>query len=252
MSETILEMRERLGRPLIMGHRGAMGHAPENTMASFRLAHEMGVEAVECDIHLTADGHLVVIHDDTVDRTTNGTGSVEALTLAEIEALDAGSSYDARFAGEKVPTLEALLSWGKAVGMPVIIEVKPTFQIETVIEKLVETVERLGVGEQIAVISFDHHIPLGIKKRQRNWVAGALYVGRMVDPVGVARAAQANGVLPHFMYVTPDLIKTMHDERMWVGTWCPNSERELQHAIAMGADMIGTNYPDRLRKLLGL
>jgi glycerophosphoryl diester phosphodiesterase len=221
-------------------------------MASFKLAAEMGVEAVECDIHLTADGHLVVMHDETVDRTTNGTGAVESLTLAEIQALDAGSHFDAKFAGEKVPTLEALLNWGKEVGMPVVIEIKPTLKAEPLIAKLIEMVDRLGAEERIAVISFDHYVPLAIKKRLPHWMTGAIYAGRVVDPVGLARSAQVNGLLPHFAYVLPDMIKAMHEEKMWVGVWGPNSEAELRHAVAMGADMIGTNYPDRLRKLLGI
>lgn len=250
MRESILQMRERLGRPLVMGHRGAMGHAPENTMRSFKLAAEMQCDAVELDVHLTSDGHLVVIHDDTLDRTTNGSGPVEALTLEQVKALDAGSHFHSDFAGERVPTLEEVLVWGAEVGMPVVIEVKPTRQIEQVIEALDALVTRLDAGENVAFISFDHHIPLGIKKRQRHWMTGALYVARVVDPVGLAGAAQANGLLPHFMYLTPDLVAQAHAERLWVGTWCPNNEGELQHAIAMGADMIGTNYPDRLWKLL--
>ncbi|MFP5501549.1 MAG: glycerophosphodiester phosphodiesterase [Candidatus Sericytochromatia bacterium] len=251
MKESILQLRERLGRPLIMGHRGAMGHAPENTMASFQLAKDMGVDAIELDVHLSADGHLIVIHDETVDRTTDGTGAVEGLTLEQIKKLDAGSHFDARFKGEAVPTLEEVLIWARGQ-MPVVIEMKPTRKIEAVVEAAIALVERMGMGEEVAFISFDHHIPLGIKKRQRHWMTGALYVGRVVDPVGMAGAAQVNGLLPHFGFLTPDLIEQAHAERLWVGCWCPNTEAELQHAIAMGADMIGTNYPDRLKQLLGM
>ncbi|MOA43132.1 hypothetical protein D3C78_1652540 [compost metagenome] len=89
-----------------------------------------------------------------------------------------------------------------------------------------------------------------MKKRRPDWQAGVLYVGRPVNAVGVAGDALANGVLPHFAYLSPDLARAMHAEGKWVGTWCPNSEAELAHAIAMGADMIGTNYPDRLIAML--
>src|SRR4051812_14929099 len=95
--ESLMALKERLGRPLIMGHRGAMGHAPENTMASFRKAVELGVEAIELDVHLTSDGKLVVIHDETLDRTTDGQGPVVAKTLAELKALDAGSWFKPEF-----------------------------------------------------------------------------------------------------------------------------------------------------------
>lgn len=249
--ESILQYRQRLGRPLVMGHRGAMGYAPENTMASFELARKMGVDAIELDVHLSADGQLVVIHDESVDRTTDGTGAVNHLSLAELKALDAGAKFDPQFAGERIPTLDEVLTWAKG-HLPVVIECKIQPDWEQVVEALVALVDRLDVADQVAFISFDHYIPRGLKKRRPNWQAGALYVGRPVDPVSVAGAALANGVLPHFAYLSPELAKTMHAEGKWVGTWCPNSEPELQYAIAMGADMIGTNYPDRLQRLLGL
>lgn len=250
-NESILQYRQRLGRPLVMGHRGAMGYAPENTMASFELAKSMGVDAIELDVHLSKDGHLMVIHDETLDRTTSGSGPIEAFTRDEILALDAGSKFDAKFAGERVPTLEGVLSWAKG-NLPVVIEVKLQRDWEKTVEAVIELVDRLEVGDQIAVISFDHFIPRGVKKRRPHWQAAALYVGRVVDPVGLAGATLANGLLPQFMFVTPDLVAAMHAEGKWVGCWCPNSEGELKHAIAMGADMIGTNYPDRLMKLLGM
>lgn len=248
-NESILQYRQRLGRPLVMGHRGAMGYAPENTMASFKLAAEMGVDAVELDVHLSSDGHLMVIHDETLDRTTDGSGPIEAHTRTAIQALDAGAKFDPKFAGERVPTLEEVLVWAKGT-MPVVIEVKIQRDWEQTVEAIVALVDRLEVADQIAVISFDHLIPRGVKKRRPHWETGVLYVGRMVNPVGVAGDALASGVLPHFAYLSPDLAKQMHDEAKWVGTWCPNSEAELRHAIAMGADMIGTNYPDRLQALL--
>jgi glycerophosphoryl diester phosphodiesterase len=249
-NESILEYRERLGRPLVMGHRGAMGYAPENTMASFELAYKMGVDAVELDVHLSKDGHLVVIHDESVDRTTDGAGAVNHLTLSELRALDAGAKYDAQFAGQRIPTLEEVLVWADGK-LPVIIECKIQPDWEAVVEALVSLVDRLDASDRVAFISFDHFIVRGLKKRRPHWQAGALYLGRVVDPVGVAGAALVNGLLPHFAYLSPDVVAAAHAERLWVGTWCPNSEAELGWAIKAGADMIGTNYPDRLLKLLG-
>lgn len=251
MPASILELRAKLGRPLIMGHRGAMGHAPENTMASFQRAFDIGVEAVELDVHLTKDGHLMAIHDETVDRTTNGKGRIADMTLAEVQALDAGSWFSPEFAGERVPTLEEVLVWADGK-LPVVIEVKPTAQVEAVVDACVKLIDALDAGARVAFISFDHFIVRGIKKRRLHWQTGALYVGRVVDPGGMAGAALVGGLLPHFAYLTPDLVATAHDEQLWVGTWCPNTEAELQHAIQAGADMIGTNYPDRLRALLGV
>jgi glycerophosphoryl diester phosphodiesterase len=94
---------------ICVAHRGGAGCAPENTPAAFKKAIALGADMVECDIHLSKDGHMVVIHDDRLDRTTNGKGLVREKTLAELKALDAGSWYGGEFAGEKISTLEELL-----------------------------------------------------------------------------------------------------------------------------------------------
>src|SRR5512136_1133404 len=117
------------GAPVLrVGHRGARGHAPENTLASFDLAVEMGVSAVETDLHLSKDGEVVLIHDHTVDRTTDGHGFVKDMTLRELKQLDAGSWYDARFAGEQIPTLSELLDWARGrVGVAIEIKNGPIY-----------------------------------------------------------------------------------------------------------------------------
>ena len=94
---------------MIQAHRGASAYAPENTLPSFQLAVDMGADGIECDIHLSKDGRFIVCHDDKVDRTSNGTGSISDLTLAEIKALDFGAKFDAKFAGTSAPTLEEML-----------------------------------------------------------------------------------------------------------------------------------------------
>src|SRR5215471_15400951 len=108
---TSINLRASGGRPYVIGHRGAMGHAPENTFASFRKGFELGAPLLELDVHLSADGQLVVIHDETVDRTTNGSGRVADMSTAEIRRLDAGSWFGCAFAGEPVPMLSEVLQW---------------------------------------------------------------------------------------------------------------------------------------------
>ena len=117
------------GAPVLrVGHRGAKGHAPENTFASFNLALEMGVNAVETDVHLSKDGEVVLIHDHTVDRTTDGRGFVKDMTLRELKQLDAGSWYDTRFAGQRIPTLTELLEWARGrVGVAIEIKNGPIY-----------------------------------------------------------------------------------------------------------------------------
>jgi glycerophosphoryl diester phosphodiesterase len=112
--------------PRVIGHRGAAGLAPENTVASFRKAAELGVRWVEFDVHLSADGVPVVIHDDSVERTSNGRGAVAALSWAELSTLDAGSWFDPRFSGERVPTLETMIALLGKLGLGAVVEIKPS------------------------------------------------------------------------------------------------------------------------------
>jgi glycerophosphoryl diester phosphodiesterase len=116
--------------PRLIGHRGAAGLAPENTVASFRKAAELGVRWVEFDVHLSADGTPVVIHDDTVNRTTSGRGDVESLSLAELQALDAGRWFEPRFEGERVPTLETIVALLGKLGLGAVVEIKPSPGLE--------------------------------------------------------------------------------------------------------------------------
>ncbi|HJM90887.1 MAG: glycerophosphodiester phosphodiesterase [Alphaproteobacteria bacterium] len=111
--------------PLIIGHRGACGHAPENTLASFRAAADLGVAWVEFDVKLSGDGELIILHDDTLDRTTTGRGPVTQHTLAEIRRLDAGLFFDAEFRGEKVPTLDDTLAVLQDLNLGAVVEIKP-------------------------------------------------------------------------------------------------------------------------------
>ncbi len=147
------------GSPLLrVGHRGAKGHAPENTLASFQLGMEMGVTAVETDVHLSKDGEVVLIHDHTVDRTTNGHGFVKDLTLAELKKLDAGSWFAARFAGERIPTLTELLIWAKdKVGVAIEIKNGPIYY-PGIAEKTIRLLREHGMERQAILISFDHFV----------------------------------------------------------------------------------------------
>ena len=112
------------GAPVIrVGHRGAKGHAPENTLAAFQRGLELGAQVVETDVHLSSDGEVVVIHDHTVDRTTNGKGYVKDMSLAELKQLDAGAWFDSRFQGQRILTLAELLEWAHP-RVPVAIEIK--------------------------------------------------------------------------------------------------------------------------------
>lgn len=234
------------GAPVLrVGHRGARGHAPENTFASFDLAVAMGVSAVETDVHVCADGAVVLIHDHTVDRTTDGSGFVKDLTLAELKELDAGAWYDTRFAGERIPELDEFLEWAKARAVAVAIEIKngPIYY-PAIATKLVEALHRHEMLRQALVISFDHPVLREARQLEPELATGILYAARLADPVAAAGAASAVALHPHWAYVTPDLVEVAHTAGLAVSPWCPNDAPTIKMLADMGVDSIGTDYPE--------
>lgn len=232
-----------------VGHRGAKGHAPENTLASFKRGYEMGANAVETDVHISKDGELILIHDHTVDRTTNGHGFVKDLTLAELKQLDAGSWFDPQFAGECVPTLRELLAWA-VDRVPVAIEIKngPIYY-PGIAGKTIELLREFGMLRQAILISFDHLVLREAKLIEPEVVTGILYVGGLVDAVAAARLAGAASINPHWSYVTPALVQEAHAAGLAISPWNPNDLPTLRLLDRMGVDSIGCDYPDLFEQL---
>lgn len=247
------ELARRHGAPLVIGHRGAMGYRPENTMASFRHGLELGADWVECDVHLTRDGHLVVMHDETLDRTTNGSGPIRAKTLAEIRALDAGSWFGPDYAGERVPTLDELLEWAAVNQVVVDIEIKSTPLVSedrAVETKLVEVLEKHALAERVIVISFDHGVVKRLKELDGRIATGVLYAGRPLNAVEVARAATADAVLPQWAFVTVEDVQAIHAAGLAVAPWATSDPDALRKLTLAGVDAVGTNHPDVMRRVV--
>lgn len=149
-----LAASSRAGRPLLCGHRGARAHAPENTMAGFALAAELGAELIELDVRLTRDGALAVIHDGTVDRTTDGTGNVADLSWDEIRALDAGAWFSEAFAGQRVPGLREVLDWARG-RVYLAVEIKVPAPVgQDVLERIAAAIRDADMADQVTM----HHI----------------------------------------------------------------------------------------------
>jgi glycerophosphoryl diester phosphodiesterase len=238
------------GAPVLrVGHRGAKGHAPENTFASFNLAMEMGVNAVETDVHLSKDGEVVLIHDHTVDRTTDGRGFVKDMTLRELKQLDAGSWYDARFAGQRIPTLSELLEWARdRVGLAIEIKNGPIYY-PGIAEKVIRLLKEQSMERQAILISFDHLVLREAKMIAPEVATGILYVGRFVNEPGAARAAAADALHPNWAFVTPDLVENAHAAGLAVSPWCPNDLPTMRLLNEMGVDSMGTDYPDMFDRI---
>jgi glycerophosphoryl diester phosphodiesterase len=227
-----------------VGHRGAKGHAPENTMVSFETGARMGVWAVETDVHLSKDGEVVIMHDHTVDRTTNGQGFIKDMTVAELKQLDAGSWFDPKFAGQRVPTLAELLAWAKD-RVPVAIEIKngPIYY-PGIAGKTIALLRQYDMLHQAILISFDHFVLREARLIEPDVITGILYVGGLVDAIAAARAAGANAIHPNWAFITPDLVHAAHEAGMGISPWCPNDLPTIRLLADMGVDSIGSDYPD--------
>ena len=222
----------------IMGHRGAPAYEPENTLRSFRRALEMGVAAVELDVHLTKDGRLAVIHDATLERTTNGRGRVRDFTLTELKKLDAGK-------GETIPSLEEALNLVRGRAR-LLVEMK---EPEAAAALLGFFRERRAFGDA-GVISFWHPAIKAMKEAEPRLRTGALLVGCPADPVGLARAARADALVLQYAYVTADLVAAAHEHGLLVCIWNIDRVDTVKPYLTMNPDVIGSNRPDVLIKYM--
>lgn len=229
-----------------------MDTCPENTLASFERAVALGAEWIELDVHLTRDGALAVIHDETVDRTTDGHGFVKDMTLAELKRLDAGRRCGAQFVGQTIPTLDEVLAWAREHGTSVDIEIKNApLYYDGIEEAVVTTVDRADMAEEVIITSFDHHAVRRVKALDSRLETGVLYAARPLDGgVGLARAASADAVLPHWAYVTRDDVDAAHAANLAVASWATSDPAVLSHLLGAGVDAIATNAPDVLRALV--
>ena len=215
---------------IIMGHRGAAALEPENTLLSIRRAVEIGVDAVEIDVRLSKDKTPVVIHDATLDRTTNGTGRVSSHALHEIKELDAGK-------GETIPTLQEVFDFVDG-RVTLVIELK-----EANTERLVvELVEKNELVEDVYVISFWHELVRAAKHMNGRLKTGVLLVGCPVDPC-VATHASADALVMRYNFVNRQFVELAHREGLRVFVWNIDEARLLPTYAEMGVDGIGSNDP---------
>lgn len=209
---------ENNGRVLRIGHRGAAGHAPENTLASVELAIGFGVDVVEIDVHRSRDGQLMVIHDARVDRTTRGTGYVRDLNRAQMP---------------EVPTLAEVLAAVKG---------RAELMIELKVRGIAEAAVTLAGSQPVYFASFFHSELLSIRAARTL----ALIDGVPVSPAAFALEAKATHAGIGFDSLEPGLITDLHAAGVQVFTWTVDDPRDIAHAISLGVDGVISNFPDRL------
>lgn len=235
--------------PYVIGHRGAAGYAPENTMVSFERGLALRADAIELDVHPSSDGHLVVIHDPLLNRTTNGTGLVSSYMLAQLKELDAGSWFDPSFADARIPTLIEVLEWARG-RTKIVIEIKqgPIFY-PNVEELLVAALDQTGMRADVLVISFDHHSVRKLKDLAPDVMTGVLYAGRVVDPVALAQSANADALMPFWALLTREEVDTAHAAGLFIAPW-GERDQDYRFILATGVDAVAADFPDRPRAVL--
>ncbi len=251
--------RSVTGRVGIVAHRGLSAVAPENTMAAFRLAHEAGCDMIEFDIHLTKDDELVVVHDDTLDRTTSGTGFVRDHTLAEIQMLSA-SHGNAAYPSERVPSLDEVLAWAARAGASLAPEIKQP-RSETrrpayprIAERLASALAAHDMVGRSVVIAFERPPVSRVREVLPGATTGVICGRRNPDdPLAQARAADASGIHVWWQLVTPALCDAAHASGLHVQAWGMDEPLNANLAAGLvrsGVDALSANDPRPLRAIL--
>ncbi len=230
-----------LGRPFVLGHRGASHAAPQNTLAAFRKAADVGADGVELDVHLSRDGVPVVIHNDSVDATTDGTGLVRDMTLVQLQALDAGAHFDAAFAGERIPTLEEVLA---EVGMRLLtnIELKAG-QTSALVPAVVELVRRMGMATRVWFSSFKPYALYRARALAPEIPCGLLYGPLNLGTLLLRPFTPHEALHPYKDILTVRAIRRAHDHGLRVFTWTLDDPVGARKFAAWGVDGIITNEP---------
>ena len=244
-----------MGKKVIwtIAHRGASGHAPENTMAAFRRAVELGATFVETDLQITRDARVVAIHDFTLDRTTTGKGQVHLLTLKQIRALDAGAWFGdgapKTFSGERVPTLKEILDFAKEHDLIFYLELKsgPAWGIE---HAVVAALRDQNASARIVILSFDPSTLDSVHRLDSTMMTGLLCELPSNDLVERTVRAGARQLVARGDLITSAVVDKAHHAGLQVVAWTINEVDQMRRLIADGVDGIITDYPDRLLSLL--
>ncbi|MGH7349363.1 MAG: glycerophosphodiester phosphodiesterase [Candidatus Rokuibacteriota bacterium] len=237
-------------RPLVIGHRGASSDAPENTIAAFELALDQGADGIELDVHLSGDEQPVVIHDFTLERTTDGAGPVSAHRVRDLKRLDAGGWRDRRFRGQRVQTLQEVLErfrdrarfW---------IELKGGSALYPGIEeRVVSMVEIYDVVDRVLVQSFDYAAIARVRALNREIPVGAL-VGQTPIDDGLLRTGVASAICPGVHLLTVDLLAEIRRAELECYVWTVNEPAQMDRLVEWGVNGIITDRPGLLRARLG-
>ncbi|KNF09491.1 glycerophosphoryl diester phosphodiesterase [Gottschalkia purinilytica] len=232
-------------KPLIIAHRGASAYAPENTISSFKKAIEMKSDGIELDVQMTKDNEIVVCHDEMLNRTTNGVGYIKDLTLKEIKALDAGSWYNEKYKGEKIPTLEEVFEIVKDKNILINIELKNIFiHYDGLEEKVVDLIQKKELTDNVIISSFNYPSLIEIKKINRKIKVAPLYMFKFDDLLVHAKRINSSGISMISMLIDDKFINDCKDNGFNTYFFTINDRCEMMRVLKKGVSGILTDYPD--------
>ncbi|MFD1676278.1 glycerophosphodiester phosphodiesterase [Alicyclobacillus fodiniaquatilis] len=230
-----------IAKPIVGAHRGASQTAPENTLAAFRQAIALGATALELDVQLSADGHVVVIHDAMLNRTTNGHGLVRDHTLEELRALDAGSWFSPAFAHEQIPLFEEVLDLAKGTCL-LHVELKHGPIVYPELEaRVIEQVKAHGMQDQALLMSFDHVAIARAKGLAPEIRACVTYNARLYDTVAYVAEVGADGVNQPWYHLTAETVEACHAHNYLVHASLIDDVNQWELAQQLNVDLVDTN-----------
>ncbi len=241
-------------RPLVIAHRGFSKRYPENTLAAFEAAIAAGADMIELDLTLSADGEFVVIHDDTLDRTTDGSGLVCEQTLAQLQALDAGKGFGSMVGSTAIPTVAQLLE-RIAPRIALNIEIKPFFALDQAeafqlaLGRLIEALHQRHLLERVLLSSFNFFVLRWLRAEDPRLRLAFLYTRAMteLDPVWACRQVGAEACNPQQLEASGGLVEQLHSAGLKCYPYTVNDPARMRQLLALGADGLFTDVPDVMR-----